>query len=569
MPRAGLSPWWAAAAILVAGCYTGFNGDERVATAGSGASAADGGGGDDNGGGDDDGDSDGDPSALCGDPDVGATALRRLTATQYRNTIRDLFGLSDDYTIAFAPDERIGPFKSNSLAPVGELQVEQYMGAAEAVASDAVGSLSTLLPCDASGGDACAQQFIEEIAPRIYRRPLTNAEIDGLVAVYQDGKAEGDFANGIRVVLAAMLQSPYFLYHVEFGVEEGDGAVVVLDDYEVASRLSFFLWNTMPDDALFAAAEAGELSDDEGLAAQVDRMLADPKALDAIGSFHQQWLGVDELELVEKDGTAYPQFSAALAEAMKRETAEFANGVILDGDAKLETLLTGSFTYTSDPDLLALYGATLPAGYQPGDRIELDPTQRAGLLTQAGVMARHAHANQTSPVHRGVLVRTNFLCQTLPPPPPEVDNAPPDPDPNATTRERFAQHTSDPACAGCHVLIDPLGFGLENYDAVGAYRTMEGDLAVDASGEVVAADVTGKFDGGVELAAILAQSDDVRECVAEQWFRFAFARTATDRDDCSMEQIVTAFAEADYDVRVLLRGIALSDAFRHRRIVSE
>ena len=566
MPRPGLG-WWASATILVAGCYTGFNGDDSVASAGSGASAADG-GSDDNGG-DDSGDSDGDPSGLCADPNVGATALRRLTATQYDNSIRDLLGLTANYTVDFTADERIGPFKSNSLAPVAELQVEHYMAAAEAVAADAVGSLSTLLPCDASGGDVCAQQFIEEMGPKIYRRPLTDAEIGGLVAVYQDGKAEGDFTNGIRVVLAAMLQSPYFLYHVEFGVEGGDGPVVPLDDYEVASRLSFFLWNTMPDDALFAAAESGELGEDEGLAAQVDRMLADPKAVDAIGSFHQQWLGVDELELLEKDATAYPQFSTALAEAMKRETAEFANGVILDGNARLETLLTGSFTYTSDPDLLALYGATLPADYQAGDRIDLDPTQRAGLLTQAGVMARHAHADQTSPVHRGVLVRTNFLCQTLPPPPPEVDNAPPDPDPNATTRERFAEHTADPACAGCHVLIDSLGFGLENYDGVGAFRTMEGDLPVDASGEVVSADVTGEFDGGVELAAMLAQSDDVRACVAQQWFRFAFARTATDRDDCSMEQINTAFAEADYDVRVLLRGIALSDAFRHRRTASE
>ena len=184
-------------------------------------------------------------------------------------------------------------------------------------------------------------------------------------------------------------------------------------------------------------------------------------------------------------------------------------------------------------------------------------------------MAKHAHADQTSPVHRGVLVRQNFFCQTLPPPPADVDNAPPDPDPNATTRERFAEHTENPECAGCHVLIDGLGFGLENYDGVGAFRTMEGDLPVDASGSINGADVEGDFDGGVELAAMLAQSDDVRECVAEQWFRFAFARTSTDADDCSMEQIGLAFAEADYDVRVLLRGIALSDAFRHRRTASE
>src|SRR5688500_9882717 len=223
MPR--LAKSLALGATLVTGCYTGFDGDERFGSAGSAASAS----GADSGA-DDNGDSDGDPSELCGDPDVGATAVRRLTAEQYRNTVRDRFGLGGEFPVDCCADEPVGPCKSSALARVGEIQVEQYMDAAEDVAAGAVGSLSTLLPCDASGGDACAQQFVEEMGPKIYRRPLTSAEISSVMAVYQDGKAEGDFDNGIRVALAAMLQSPFFLYHVEFGADEGEGDVVALDD---------------------------------------------------------------------------------------------------------------------------------------------------------------------------------------------------------------------------------------------------------------------------------------------------------------------------------------------------
>ncbi len=364
-----------------------------------------------------------------------------------------------------------------------------------------------------------------------------------------------------------MLQSPFFLYHVEFGREdpEAPAGLRALDDYELASRLSYFLWNSMPDDTLFAAAKAGELTTEDGLRAQVDRMLADPKAQDAITEFHLQWMGVDEIEGLEKDGATFPDFTSELAVAMKEDTATFAAKIILEGDAKVETLLTADYTFTGDPQLLALYGATLPSGWVAGDPVPLPAGQRAGLLTQPSILAQHSHANQTSPVHRGVLVRQNLLCQVLPPPPPDVDNVPPDPDPNATTRERFDQHTSDPTCAGCHALIDPIGFGLENFDGIGAFRTMEGDLPVDASGELVSTDVDGPFDGGVELAQRLAHSALVQECVTRQWFRFAFGRGETKDDACTMESLLGTFEESGHDVRVLLREIALSNAFKYRK----
>jgi hypothetical protein len=519
--------------------------------------------------GDDDSDAAGAMEEACAERTIGVAALRRLTAAQYDNTIRDLLGIETSYASTFAPDERIGAFQSNGTAPVGELQVEQYMDAAEEVAQQASEDLSAILPCDPSviGEDECADAFLRELAPRAYRRPLGEDELAALFDVYASAKATSDFAGGIRVAIQGALQSPWFLYHVELGEPAADeDGLVPLTGWEVASRLSYFLWGSMPDDELFDAAQSGGLTSPEGVAEQVDRMLDDPRAREAIASFHLQWLGIDELDSLEKSSSAYPGFDAELAAAMKQETAAFANWVIDADDARLDTLFTRAVTLTDDPRLLALYGATPGADHAPGDPIALDSSQRAGLLTQAGVLARHAHADQTSPVHRGRLVRENMLCTPLPPPPPDVANVPPEPAPGSTTRERFAQHTSDPACAGCHSLVDGLGFGLEGYDAIGAFRTVDAGIAVDSSGEIVGTqDIDGAFDGGVELSQRLAQSDQVRHCVTTQWFRFGLGRMDTPDDACAVERSYAAFAESDHDVRVLIEAIATSDAFRFRR----
>ncbi|MCA9705643.1 MAG: DUF1592 domain-containing protein [Myxococcales bacterium] len=543
-------------ALLLGGCYAGVEGFDPNA----------GGAGD---AGEDDEEQD-EADELCGAAKTGPTALRRLTQSQYRRTVRDLLGIDTTVAEGFAPDERVGAFKSNAVAPVVDLQVEQYMDAAEAVATEATADVAALLPCDpaAIGEDACAEQWLRELAPRAYRRALVDADITRLMEVYSTARAEGTFEDGIRVALQGVLQSPWFLYHVELGDLEAEvtaGEPTPLSGHELASRLSYFLWDTMPDQALFDAAAAGELDTDEGIEAQVERMLADPKAQEAVALFHTQWLAVDELETLEKSSTVYPDFDPALAQAMKEDTESFTNWVIFEGDARLETLLTGAFTLSEDPALLALYGVSLPAGHVSGERIPLPAGERAGLLTQPAVMARHAHADQTSPVHRGKLVRENFLCQPLPAPPPDVDNVPPDPDPNSTTRERFEEHEENPACAPCHKLIDGLGFGFENYDAVGAFRSMEGDLPVDASGEVVnTEDINGAFDGAVELAGKLAVASETADCMAKQWFRFSLGRMDTDLDSCTMESLSTAFEESDQDVHSLIRQIVLSHAFRYR-----
>ncbi len=511
------------------------------------------------------------PEQQCSDDDIGATALRRLTASQYDHTIRDLLGLDGGYTADFVPDEYIGAFKSNGSAAVGELQVEQYLDAAEAIAEDATADLGLLLDCNvAEEGDACAESFLADFTARAFRRPLQAGELDGVLAVYQDGKAEADgngaITNGLRLAISAVLQCPDFLYHVEFGLPSGGDSMVALTNHELASRLSYFLWNTMPDAELFEAAEGGMLADADGLRAQVERMLESPKSAETIAAFHTQWLGVAELEHIEKSPDLFPNYDSTLAASMKKDVADFARWVMRDGDGRLETLLTANVTLTDDPRLLDLYGVAAPPGRVAGTPLEVPADQRAGLLTMPAVMAEHAHPDQTSPIHRGVMIRENFFCQPLPPPPPDVDDAPPSPDPNATTRERFAQHTSDPSCAGCHVLIDPLGFGLEGYDAIGAFRTEEDSgLPIDDSGELTATDVNGVFFGGVELARLLSQSSVVRDCVSRQWFRYALGRIEAEADECAIENIAQTVEDSDFDVRTLLREVALSNAFRFRR----
>jgi hypothetical protein len=546
--------WWLSTLGVLgsAGCYTGVPGR-------AGGIAGDG---------EDDADEDAEEAGLCSSASVGVSRLRRLTRSQYDNTIRDLLGITGNPAAQIAPDEKVGAFYSNATTPVSELLAEQYMRLAEELADQAVGDLASLLPCDpATGAAACGEAFVDHFGLRAFRRPLNPSERAALIGLFELGHADAGFAEGARLVVQAALQSPQFLYHFELGLPPAEADdVVALDGFELASRLSYFLWDTMPDEALLQAAAVGELDAPEALRDQAERMLEDPRAADAIASFHRQWLHLDGLAGLEKNAEYYPQFDASLREAMTRETTRFADWVIRFDDARLETLFTAPYSFLEGP-LFALYGVAPPAEHDPSLPVDLDPTQRAGLLTQAGVLAMHAHADQSSPVHRGMLVRENILCTPLAPPPPEVDVVPPPVDPDATTRDRFDQHRADPACAGCHNLIDPLGFGFEHYDGIGAYRTLDAGQPVDASGEILGTwDIDGPFDGALELSRMLAESEQVRTCVAQQWFTFGFGRQPAEDDSCSFDGLNETFAESDYDIRELLLAMVTTDSFRHRRL---
>jgi hypothetical protein len=315
---------------------------------------------------------------------------------------------------------------------------------------------------------------------------------------------------------------------------------------------------------LLDAAEAGQLETRAEVATQARRMLADPKAQPAVGAFYAQWLGLPLLETATKDATAYPQFDDTLRAAMAEETRRFIDYVIWQDDARLSTLFTAPYSMLNAP-LAKLYGVTGPTSATTYTRTMLDPTKRLGVLTQASLMTAFASPASSSPIKRGKLVRVRLLCQDLPDPP---ANVPPPAPPQAgvSTRERFAMHTNSPACSGCHHLIDGLGFGLEHYDGIGAYRTMDQGVAVDSSGEVnTTQDIDGPYDGGPALATLLARSAEVRDCAPTQWLRYALARREGDDDTCSLVALRQAFASSGGDLRELMVALTQTDAFSSYR----
>ena len=501
----------------------------------------------------------------------GEAPARRMTRFEYDNTVRDLLGETVSASASFPADEVSGIFNNQAdTLVVSQLLAEGYMNASEAVAANAVKQLDTLVGCDPkqSSEQACGAQFIESFGKRAFRRPLDTESRALLTDVFTKALATWDYPTAIRLVIQTALQSSRFIYRLEFGMPQPSApGVVRLDDYEMASRLSYLLWGSTPDEELMAAADAHELSTSEQVSAQAARMLADSKARSVIENFHEQWLGLTKLDTLAKDSQAYPGYTPALKDTWRKETMAFIDDVILDGDGDLSTLLSARYTMM-DADTAAFYGISNGPKGAAFEHVDLDPAQRAGLLTQPSLLALNAHVDQTSPVHRGKFVRERLLCELIAPPPPNVKAVPPAVDPNATTRERFSQHSNDDSCSTCHRLMDPIGFGFEAYDAIGLYRTQEAGRAVDTSGEIInSKDADGKFNGAVELADRLSKSEEVRACVVTQWFNYGHGRTTTTEDGCTMQQLRTTFASANYDVKALLIGLTQTDAFLYRKPV--
>jgi hypothetical protein len=537
------------------------------------------------------------------------TPLRRLTQEQYRNTVRDLLGIADIGT-DLGIDEGIAGFFGNTIAPVSELHLEKYGRAAELIARQASARLPALLPCDPRTVPeaACAHRFIVQFGRRAYRRPLTAEETATFEALHAEGRRQQDFATGTRLVMEAMLQSPHFLYLFEAPAGPR-GGVRPVAPLALASRLSYFLWNSMPDEALLAAAENNRLGTRAEVSAQVTRMLADRRFDDTVASFHLQWLDLTELGSVEKRNRIYPKFTHDLRAAMREETVRFVEDVVRRGDGRLQTLLAARYSIVNGP-LRDLYGIDeaghfvappppskqAPAEAQKDDqkdskkdddaakdeakekpkpvtkdkdvwrRVELGQARRAGLLTQASVMSMHAHWDKPSLVLRGKVIREKLFCTVLPPPPPDVNNTLPQADSKVSARERFEDHRADMGCAKCHRLIDPLGIPFEGYDGIGAVRTMDGPVAVDAESDVTdTAGSNGPVKDAVELMDRLSRSDEVGDCAALQWFRFAIGRDEVPEDAASLGQIRRAFRESGRRVPALVAAIAASDSFRYQR----
>jgi hypothetical protein len=514
------------------------------------------------------------PGGTPGALNVGYSTLRRLNTNQYRNTVSDLLGIKDVSTLIPAtalPSDGslVERFASNNTSAVQGLDADKYAGLAETLARQAITNLTGLVACDpkAMGDATCATQFIKSFGKRAFRRPLTAVEEGRYQKVFMAG---GQFANGIRLLVQAFLQSPNFLYLVEPVAADAAGKIFAVDSWVMASRLSYFFLDSMPDAELFTAADAGQLSTVDQVGKQANRLMADPRFAATVNSFHGEWLELDNILSAEKDPALFPMWNDGVKSALDEQTSRFVDYAVRQGDGKLETLLKGSFTFMNAP-LYDLYGLPKPAGASATtwQKVDLDPKQRAGILTQAGVLAGLAHENRTSFILRGKLIREAILCTDVPSPPPGVDASETNIPPTATAKQRSEMHRKDPSCAGCHGLFDPLGFGFESFDAVGRYRTK--DAAGAAIDTAVTITGTEKLDGtaadGVELAAKLANAEEVRACVAKQWMRFGLGRLEDkDADAGSLNAALQAMMTSNGKISDLLVALAQSDAFRHQKV---
>jgi hypothetical protein len=506
------------------------------------------------------------------DPNAaGAMPLLRLNRREYNNTVRDLLGVQTSPADAFPLDTDAGGFTYHRYGIVSSLDASRLQEAAEGIAAAA--NVATLAPCAATATgmaqDACARTFITSFGQRAYRRPLLQAETDRLMALYQAGRTTVmlDYTAAIRMLIEGMLQSAPFLYHWELGPSSAilEGNVARLGPYEIASRLSYFIWRSMPDQALFDAAAANKLATDADIETQARRMLADPKAKTTVNAFFLEWLSLEQVPDRPKDTMLYPQWNDALKAAMVAETNAFVGNVVFDGDSKLETLLTAKYSFVNQP-LAALYGITGVTGTATQQK-NLDPMQRSGILTQSGFLTLTGASDGSNPVKRGRKIYERFLCGTLPPPPPNVP--PPKPaSAGGTTRQRFMEHDQQACAMGCHNIMDPIGFGFEHYDGIGAWRTLDNGQPVDSSGSIEIDGMKKTFADAIELTNLLAASAQVRGCMVMQMTRFALLRDGTSDDQASLNSAYTSFSNGAYSLKELVVGVAKSRTFRYRSLAA-
>lgn len=509
-----------------------------------------------------------------------STRFPRLSHAQWENTVVDLFQLGTPTGLSgsFAPDQLGGKFfdNNNDGLEVTPTLWADYQKAAEDIALQVTSDpalLAKIVPADLpAAGDAKARAWIERFGARAWRRPLEAAEIDRMATLFAEGPthypALDPFTAGVRVSLEGFLQSPHFVYRPELGADADANALVALSDYEMASRLSYTLWNTMPDDALFDAAGKGDLTKDASLRAQVDRMLADPRARATIRSFFDQLGTAKQYEQLQKNATMYPDFDPAVGAEMREELGRFVEYVVMDKGGGLPDLFTDRTTFVTDK-LAAIYGidpATLSFDADGFAKVQLDPAQRSGLLTRAGFLAWKGTPSQPDTILRGVYVNLRFICQDLGDPPDAAAGAMLGSE--TTNRDRVNALTGPGTCgATCHgSFINPVGFAFEHYGALGEYRTEDAGQPIDSSATFAFSDGEKSYKDAIELSDLLSTSPQAHRCFAKHWIEFTLARDLVDADDALID-FVRDDSVAGASVQEMLASLLTSDAFRYRLTV--
>ncbi len=502
--------------------------------------------------------------AHSGRPDAVATPsslIRRLTHSQYNNTVRDLLGDQTVPAAQFPQEDFVNGFKNQAEAQsVSPLLAEAYSAAAERLARNAFrgGDTNHLIPCKpASPSDAaCRDQFLRSFGRHAFRRPLTAAEVRRYGTLFdQEARAAKDFVRGAQVVVEALLQAPGFLYHT------GPGP------YATASRLSYFLWDTMPDEELLRTASDGKLSTPDQVEKQARRMLQDPKARESLDEFVSQWLRFDRVVGTVRDRRAYPQYNPELGLAMTEETRRLIHHLVWNNGNFME-LFNASYGFLNS-ELASLYGFPKPT--EEFGLVKFPPdTDRAGLLGQASFLLLTSKPEETAPTARGLFIREQFLCQQVPNPPPGVNAVLPPFDANRplTNRARLQEHLTNPSCATCHQLTDGIGFGLEKFDAIGRRRDKQKitflptradrmkaatsvELDIDATAKVAGLQ-NSEFSSPKELGRILADSRPCQECMVKQLFRYATGRRETPSDKPFLDQAYQSFQTSGFHFQELV-----------------
>jgi len=557
-------------------------------------------------------------TCTAGPPTVDWSPMRRISRIEYNNMVRDLLGDTSQpaTTFGFPPESPLiygVNFQANTYAEPSAVSVEDYLLAAESLAASAVADTSSagrlqnfimqgIASCVSGGAlsqtDACATDFINTWANWAYRGQLDSTEASGLFSVYSAVKAQFDWPTGIQAIITAVLESPRFLYVLEFGSGTATGNTIPLSPYELATRLSLFLWRSVPDATLMAAAASGQLSTPAQIQAQATRMLAAtiPSTLvpggalyaqGALDDFTNQWMELlTAIQAKDAQFTNFDNNYSILAPAMEDETRLDFSQNVLAQNATLTTLLTGTSTWANQ-DLQSFYSAT-PASGAPqvtvNDPAVTHPTytqtsvpNRPGILTTGAVMATQAHSTLPSFVLRGLLVRENLLCDPISPPPPGVPPPPTTVPDGGTTRMLLLDHAQG-SCLGCHQYMDPIGVGFGNFDATGAYQSTDANgfsgtfPPIDASGTINADTMTDQnglqtnFSNVSDLVTKLAAATQTQECFALQEFRYALSRIETSDDACSAQAILSAFTSNNLNVQSLMLAIATSAAFTNRSV---
>jgi len=506
---------------------------------------------------------------------VPTVVLRRLTHSQYNNTIHDLLHEASSPAGQFPPEDFVDGFKDQYEAlSVSPIQTEAYALAAERLAANAFrrGDSRGLMPCPAAAADsACRARFIETFGRHAFRRPLTEKEIARYTELFQ---SQNESLAGAQLVIQTMLQSPNFLFWLD------ETPNPQWKSYATASRLSYFLWNSMPDDALLDRAADGELSTPDGLTRVIRRMLADPKARQGLDEFVSEWLRFDRVLTAARERRMFPLFSRELSAAMTEEARRFLGDLVWN-DKNFMAAFTANYSFVNS-GLAAIYKVSPPA--RDFDRVEFPVSdERSGLLGQALFLTLTSKPEGTAPTGRGLFVREQFLCQHVPPPPPGVDtNLPPIVESQPmTNRDRMAMHATNKMCAGCHSLIDPIGFGFEKFDAIGMHHDKDQLLFMPVVEDAVKArsakpkevyldvDTTGaitglrdaRFSNPREIGELLARTTECQECIAKQVFRYMAGRLETPADRALLRQAFEDFRNSHFQFQKLLVSLAKGREF--------